>query len=88
MAGVSENMTVGVNTEVISAEKMIVTAGAIDSHCALLLPCKPRASLTSLAPRSSLHLPAAVHRGPREWNCALFRLSSAVFANSWIDRRA
>lgn len=32
MDGVTEGMTVGANTEVIAAEKMIVTAGAIDAH--------------------------------------------------------
>ena len=31
-AGVTEGMVVGSNTEVIAAERMIVTAGAIDAH--------------------------------------------------------
>lgn len=32
MDGVDENMVVGANTEAIAAEKMIITAGAIDAH--------------------------------------------------------
>lgn len=32
MEGVTPNMVVGANTEAIAAEKMIVTAGAIDAH--------------------------------------------------------
>jgi urease len=32
MEGVSDGMVVGVTTEVIAAEKLIVTAGAIDAH--------------------------------------------------------
>lgn len=32
MEGVTPGMIVGVNTEVIAGEKMIVTAGAIDAH--------------------------------------------------------
>lgn len=32
MAGVTPGMVVGVNTEVIAGEKLIITAGAIDSH--------------------------------------------------------
>lgn len=36
MAGITPGMVVGVNTEVIAGEKMIVTAGAIDAHGKLL----------------------------------------------------
>jgi len=32
MDGVTEGMVVGANTEAIAAEKMIVTAGALDAH--------------------------------------------------------
>ena len=32
MEGVTIGMVVGVNTDVIAAEKMIVTAGAVDAH--------------------------------------------------------
>jgi urease len=32
MEGVTPGMVVGVNTEVIAGEKMIITAGAIDAH--------------------------------------------------------
>jgi len=38
MAGVTPNMVVGVTTEVIAAEGMIVTAGAIDAHVHLICP--------------------------------------------------
>jgi urease subunit alpha len=38
MDGVTPGMVVGVTTEVISAEGMIVTAGAIDSHVHLICP--------------------------------------------------
>ena len=32
MEGVTPGMVVGVNTEVIAGEKLIITAGAIDTH--------------------------------------------------------
>jgi urease subunit alpha len=38
MAGVDPELTVGVATEVIAAENMIVTAGAIDSHIHFISP--------------------------------------------------
>lgn len=38
MEGVTEGMVVGVNTEVIAGEKLILTAGAIDAHGASPLP--------------------------------------------------
>lgn len=38
MAGVTEGMIVGASTEVIAAEKMIVTAGGIDSHIHFICP--------------------------------------------------
>jgi urease len=36
--GVTLGMIVGVNTEVIAAEKMIVTAGAVDAHVHFICP--------------------------------------------------
>ncbi|GAA5896085.1 hypothetical protein JCM5296_006240 [Sporobolomyces johnsonii] len=38
MEGVTPGMVVGVNTEVIAGEKMIVTAGAIDAHVHYICP--------------------------------------------------
>jgi urease len=38
MDGVNEEMIVGVNTEVIAAEGMIVTAGGIDCHVHFICP--------------------------------------------------
>lgn len=38
MDGVSENMTIGINTEVIAGEGLIVTAGAIDCHVHFICP--------------------------------------------------
>ncbi len=38
MDGVSSNMVVGVGTEVISAENMIVTAGTVDTHVHYICP--------------------------------------------------
>ncbi|XP_010248912.1 PREDICTED: urease isoform X2 [Nelumbo nucifera] len=38
MDGVSSNMTIGVNTEVVAGEGMIVTAGAIDCHVHFICP--------------------------------------------------
>ena len=38
MAGVTPGMIVGVTTEVIAAERMIVTAGAIDAHVHFICP--------------------------------------------------
>ncbi|KAL1804530.1 hypothetical protein ACET3Z_033177 [Daucus carota] len=38
MDGVMNNMTVGVNTEVIAGEGMIVTAGAVDCHVHFICP--------------------------------------------------
>lgn len=38
MQGVTPGMTVGVNTDVIAAEKMIVTAGAVDTHVHFICP--------------------------------------------------
>ncbi|KAI7996867.1 Urease [Camellia lanceoleosa] len=38
MDGVSDNMIIGVNTEVIAGEGMIVTAGAIDCHVHFICP--------------------------------------------------
>jgi len=32
MRGVDEELCVGVNTEVVAGEKLIVTSGAIDAH--------------------------------------------------------
>jgi len=38
MNGVTEGMTVGVNTEVIASEGLIIIAGAIDSHIHFICP--------------------------------------------------
>ncbi|GAA5888801.1 hypothetical protein JCM16303_003017 [Sporobolomyces ruberrimus] len=38
MEGVMEGMVVGVNTEVVAGEKLIVTAGAIDAHVHYICP--------------------------------------------------
>src|SRR3984957_17097120 len=38
MAGVTKNMIVGVTTEVIAAEGLILTAGGIDSHIHFICP--------------------------------------------------
>ncbi|GAA6019361.1 hypothetical protein JCM11491_000909 [Sporobolomyces phaffii] len=38
MQGVTEGMIVGVNTEVVAGEKLIVTAGAIDAHVHYICP--------------------------------------------------
>lgn len=38
MEGVTPGMVVGVNTEVIAGEKLIITAGAIDTHGQCILP--------------------------------------------------
>lgn len=38
MDGVTENMIVGGSTEVIAGEKLIVTAGAIDTHVHYISP--------------------------------------------------
>ncbi|PPS10532.1 hypothetical protein GOBAR_AA10115 [Gossypium barbadense] len=38
MDGVSENMIIGINTEVIAGEGLIVTAGAIDCHVHFICP--------------------------------------------------
>ncbi|TNY21571.1 putative urease [Rhodotorula diobovata] len=38
MEGVTEGMVVGVNTEVIAGEKLILTAGAIDAHVHYICP--------------------------------------------------
>ncbi|KAM0789920.1 hypothetical protein ACM66B_006760 [Microbotryomycetes sp. NB124-2] len=38
MQGVTEGMVVGVNTEVIAGEKLIITAGAVDAHVHFICP--------------------------------------------------
>ncbi|KAK4048672.1 Urease [Microbotryomycetes sp. JL201] len=38
MQGVTEGMVVGVNTEVIAGEKLIITAGAVDAHVHYICP--------------------------------------------------
>src|SRR6267143_1675938 len=38
MAGVSKNMIIGVTTEVIAAEGLIVTAGGLDTHIHYICP--------------------------------------------------
>jgi urease subunit alpha len=47
MAGVTPGLVVAVNTEVISAEGMIVTAGAIDSHIHFISPQQIEVALAS-----------------------------------------
>lgn len=47
MDGVHRNMTVGVNTEVISAEGMIVTAGGIDCHVHFICPQLAQEAISS-----------------------------------------
>lgn len=38
MANVTEGMTVGVTTEAIAGEKLILTAGGVDTHCHFICP--------------------------------------------------
>ncbi len=47
MAGVTENMIVGASTEVIAAEKMIVTAGGLDVHIHFICPQQIEEALSS-----------------------------------------
>lgn len=47
MKGVLHNMVVGVNTEVIAGEGMIVTAGAIDCHVHFICPQLAREAIAS-----------------------------------------
>ncbi len=47
MSGVTSNMVVGVGTEVLSAEGMIVTAGGIDTHVHFICPQQIETSLYS-----------------------------------------
>lgn len=47
MAGVTPGMTVGVTTEVISGEGMIVTAGGIDAHIHFISPQQVEVALAS-----------------------------------------
>ena len=47
MDGVTEGMIIGVNTEVISAENMIVTAGGVDSHVHFISPQQVEIALQS-----------------------------------------
>lgn len=47
MDGVSANMIIGVNTEVIAGEGMIVTAGAIDCHVHFICPQLAYEAITS-----------------------------------------
>lgn len=47
MDGVTEGMIVGASTEVIAAEKMIVTAGGIDSHIHFIAPQQIEEALSS-----------------------------------------
>lgn len=71
MNNITPGMVVGVNTDVIAGEKLIVTAGAIDAHgeydLRLRRQCRRSESrLTRMTPRSSLHLPSALQRGASE----------------------
>lgn len=47
MDGVSDNMIVGASTEVIAAEKMIVTAGGLDVHIHFICPQQIEEALSS-----------------------------------------
>jgi urease alpha subunit len=47
MAGVDPDLVVGVNTEVISAENHIVTAGGIDTHFHFITPSQCATAITS-----------------------------------------
>ncbi|XP_051121971.1 urease isoform X2 [Andrographis paniculata] len=47
MDGVSDNMIIGVNTEVIAGEGMIITAGAIDCHVHFICPQLAYEAITS-----------------------------------------
>lgn len=47
MEGVTEGMIVGASTEVIAAEKMIVTAGGIDAHIHFICPQQIEEALSS-----------------------------------------
>lgn len=47
MDGVTPNMVIGVGTEVISAENMIVTAGGVDSHVHYICPQQIEVALQS-----------------------------------------
>lgn len=81
MDGITPGMIVGVNTEVIGGEKLIVTAGAMDAHGefrARVVPTQPVATAlrpssriaslnASRYPRSTLHLPSDLRRGSRQW---------------------
>lgn len=67
MDGVTDGMVVGANTETIAAEKLIVTAGAIDAHvhCASDSANFSESRETELIIVSALprHLSSALHRG-------------------------
>ena len=71
MDGVTEGMVVGANTEVIAAEKNIVTAGAIDAHvhCESLASRQIGYETTDLMPLSR-YLPSARDRSSskRDYN--------------------
>jgi urease alpha subunit len=47
MAGVSPKMIIGVNTEVISGEGLILTAGGIDTHFHYICPQQPISAIAS-----------------------------------------
>ena len=72
MDGVTEGMVVGANTETIAAEKLIVTAGAIDAHvhCRSNAPMTIDVHDTELNPVSHLrrHLSTAMHRSSSKRN--------------------
>ena len=60
MEGVTPGMVVGVNTEVIAGEKLIITAGAIDAHGE---SSNDRDGAADSFACSPLHLPSTLDRG-------------------------
>lgn len=67
MDGVTEGMVVGANTEVIAAEKNIVTAGALDAHVHCILNLLGLATAPRLTPILTYrHLSAISDRGTRQ----------------------
>ncbi|KAA3463410.1 urease [Gossypium australe] len=65
MDGVSENMIIGINTEVIAGEGLIVTAGAIDCHVHFICP-----QLVHEAISSGITTLIGGGTGPAEGTCA------------------
>src|SRR5260221_9757706 len=62
MAGVTPGMIVGVTTEAIAGEGLIVTAGGIDSHIHYICPQQVHAALASGVPTCTSRRPVPAHR--------------------------